>query len=198
MCLTPRLCSFDLIPGVELVMQETRFDEHLAHADLVITGEGQVDAQTAFGKTALGVARRAAAAGVPCLAVGGSVTPEGAAVMVAEGAVAMPVLDRPMTLGEAMNDVSSLVIAGGERLARIVAIGGAAGVRSLRARRRRPGTPPVRVRPSRPPGAGPSRRPPAAGKEPPRPCPIAPRPPGRGKGTAGRAAPPRSHEPDRL
>jgi glycerate kinase len=132
MCLTPRLCSFDLIPGVELVMQETRFDEHLAHADLVITGEGQVDAQTAFGKTALGVARRAAAAGVPCLAVGGSVTPEGTAVMVAEGAVAMPVLDRPMTLGEAMNDVSSLVIAGGERLARIVAIGGAAAVRSSR------------------------------------------------------------------
>ena len=61
MCLAPRLRSFELIPGVELVMQETRFDSRLARVDLVVTGEGQVDAQTAFGKTALGVARRAAA-----------------------------------------------------------------------------------------------------------------------------------------
>jgi glycerate kinase len=91
----------------------------------VITGEGQVDAQTAFGKTALGVARRAAAAGVPCLAVGGSVTLEGAAVMVAEGAVAVPVLDRPMTLRDAMGEVSTLVVSAGERLARIVEIGSA-------------------------------------------------------------------------
>lgn len=132
MCLTPRLRSFDLIPGVELVMQETGFDEHLAHADLVVTGEGQVDAQTAFGKTAFGVARRAAAASIPCIAIGGSVTPEGASVMVEEGAVALPVLDRPMTLGEAMNEVSSLVAAAGERLARIVEIGGAVAVRSSR------------------------------------------------------------------
>jgi glycerate kinase len=132
MCLTPRLRSFDLIPGVELVMQETGFDEHLAHADLVLTGEGQVDAQTAFGKTALGVARRAAAASIPCLAVGGRVTREGAAVMVAEGAVAVPVLDRPMTLGEAMNEVSSLVISAGERLARMVEIGAAVALRSSR------------------------------------------------------------------
>ena len=132
MCLTPRLRSFDLIPGVALVMQETGFDEYLAKADLVVTGEGQVDAQTAFGKTALGVARRAAAASVPCLAVGGSVTPEGAAVMVAEGAVALPVLDRPMTLGEAMGEVSALVASAGERLARIVEIGGAVAARSTR------------------------------------------------------------------
>jgi len=125
MCLTQKLRSFDLISGVELVMQETGFDAHLARADLVITGEGQVDAQTAFGKTALGVARRAAAAGVPCLAVGGSVTLEGAAVMVAEGAVAVPVLDRPMTLRDAMGEVSTLVVSAGERLARIVEIGSA-------------------------------------------------------------------------
>ena len=132
MCLTPKLRSFDLIPGVALVMQETGFDAHLARADLVITGEGQVDAQTAFGKTALGVARRAAAAGVPCLAVGGSVTADGAAVMVAEGAVAIPVLDRPMTLRDAMGEVSTLVVSAGERLARIVEIGGAVAGRGAR------------------------------------------------------------------
>jgi len=123
MCLAPNLSSFELIPGVELVMQETGFDARLAGADLVITGEGQVDAQTAFGKTALGVARRAAAAGVPCLAVGGGVTAEGAAVLAAQGCVAVPILDRPMALRDAMAKATPLVAATGERLARLVAVG---------------------------------------------------------------------------
>ena len=52
-----------------------------------ITGEGRVDAQTAFGKTALGVARRAQAAGVPCIAVGGGVEPDGIEALAAVGAV---------------------------------------------------------------------------------------------------------------
>jgi len=53
----------------------------MAGADLVITGEGRIDDQTAYGKTALGVARRAAASGVPCLAVGGGVLSEGVAAL---------------------------------------------------------------------------------------------------------------------
>ena len=64
-------------------MAEAGFDAALATADLVITGEGRIDAQTAFGKTALGVARRAQAAGVPCIAVGGGVTPEGVEALAA-------------------------------------------------------------------------------------------------------------------
>jgi glycerate kinase len=124
MCLASRLRSFDLIPGVELVMQETGFDERLARADLVITGEGQVDAQTAFGKTALGVARRAAAAAVPCLAVGGGVTSEGAAVLARLGCVAVPVTDRPMPLGDAMSRAAELVALTAERIAGLVSIGG--------------------------------------------------------------------------
>ena len=104
-------------------MQETGFDSRLAVADLVITGEGQVDAQTAFGKTALGVAKRAAAAGVPCLAVGGGVTAEGAAVLAAQGCVAVPVVDRPMALRDAMAKAAPLVTSAGERLARLVGVG---------------------------------------------------------------------------
>ena len=123
MCLAPHLRSFELIPGVELVMQETGFDSRLAVADLVITGEGQVDAQTAFGKTALGVAKRAAASGIPCLAVGGGVTPEGAAALAAHGCVAVPVLDRPMALRDAMAKAAPLVTSAGERLARLLGVG---------------------------------------------------------------------------
>jgi len=123
LCLAPRMRSFELVPGIDVVMQETGFDDRLAGADLVITGEGRIDEQTAFGKTALGVARRAAAAGVPCLAIGGGVTPEGVAALAAAGALAVPVLDRPMSLEDAMSQAGPLVAAAGERLARIVELG---------------------------------------------------------------------------
>ena len=102
-CRSPTdLASVDLVPGVELVMDETDLAGKLATADLVVTGEGRIDEQTAFGKTALGVARRAAASGVPCIAVGGGVTPEGIAALAPLGVVVVPVSERPQTVEEAM------------------------------------------------------------------------------------------------
>jgi glycerate kinase len=115
--------GFALRPGVDLVMEATDFDERLARADLVITGEGRIDAQTAFGKTALGVARRAAAAGVPCLAVGGGVELDGIDALASVGAVAVPVVERPMSVEDAMASGSRPVERCGERLARIVSLG---------------------------------------------------------------------------
>jgi glycerate kinase len=129
LCLAPRMRSFELVPGIDVVMQETGFDERLATADLVITGEGRIDEQTAYGKTALGVARRAAAADVPCLAIGGGVTPEGAAALAAVGTLSVPVTDRPMTLEDAMSQAAPLVAAAGERLARLVEVGTIVGER---------------------------------------------------------------------
>ena len=129
LCLAPRMRAFELVPGIEVVMQETGFDQQLVGADLVVTGEGQIDAQTAFGKTALGVARRAAAAGVPCLAVGGSVTPEGVTALAKARALAIPILDGPMTLEDAMSRAMPLVTAAGERLARVVELGALVGER---------------------------------------------------------------------
>lgn len=123
LCLAPRMASFELTPGVELLMQAIGFDAMLARADLVVTGEGSVDAQTAFGKTALGVARRSARAGVPCITVGGTVTPEGLAVMARERTAVMSVTDRPIELQQAMADAGPLVTAAGERLARLVEVG---------------------------------------------------------------------------
>jgi glycerate kinase len=112
-----RFRSFALRPGVELLMDETDFPARLARADLVITGEGRIDAQTGFGKTALGVAKRAAAAGVPCIAVGGGVEPDGIAALAAVGAVAVPVIERPMSIDEAMAAGMAPLERCGERLA---------------------------------------------------------------------------------
>ena len=100
-------------------MDAADFDAKLQRADLVITGEGRIDSQTAFGKTALGVARRAQAAGVPCIAVGGGVEPEGIAALAAVGAIAVPVVERPQTVAEAMTAGVEPLIRCGERLARL-------------------------------------------------------------------------------
>jgi glycerate 2-kinase len=60
-----------LLPGAKLVLDELRFDP--AGYDLVLTGEGSVDATTVRGKAPGEVARRCAAAGVRCVVFGGRV-----------------------------------------------------------------------------------------------------------------------------
>jgi glycerate kinase len=122
-CLRDRFRSFAVVPGVELVMEAARFDEALAGADLVITGEGRIDGQTAFGKTALGVARRALAAGVACVAVGGGVDVEGIAALADVGALAVPVVEQPQSVEEAMAAGSGPLERAGERVARLVDLG---------------------------------------------------------------------------
>jgi glycerate kinase len=125
-CLRDRFRSFAILPGIDLLMEATGFAEKLDGADLVVTGEGHVDAQTAFGKTALGVARRAQAAGVPCVAVGGGVELEGIAALAAVGAVAVPVVERPQSVEEAMAAGVAPLERCGERIARLVGLGIAA------------------------------------------------------------------------
>lgn len=61
-----------LVRGAPLIVQTAGLDEALKGADLVITGEGRIDGQTAFGKAPGEVARRAQAAGVPVLFLAGT------------------------------------------------------------------------------------------------------------------------------
>jgi glycerate kinase len=72
-----RLARLVVRPGVDVVMELAGFDDRLRESDVVITGEGRLDAQTAFGKTMWGVAMRARRAGVRCAAVVGSIAPGG-------------------------------------------------------------------------------------------------------------------------
>ena len=123
-CLRDRFASFEIVPGVELVMEAADFAAKVAGADLVLTGEGRIDGQTAYGKTALGVARRAAAAGVACIAVGGGVEPDGIAALAAVGAIAVPVTERPQSVEEAMAAGAAPLERCGERLARLIGLRG--------------------------------------------------------------------------
>lgn len=61
-------------PGIDVVLEFTELADRLAGADLVITGEGSLDEQSLLGKTPMGVARAAAMAGVPVVAVCGRTT----------------------------------------------------------------------------------------------------------------------------
>ncbi len=119
LALAGQFAELELRPGVELVMEEAGFDRALMASQLVITGEGRIDGQTAFGKTALGVAKRAQAAGRPCLALGGGVTPEGIEALASVGAIAVPIVETPQDLEAAMAAGTAPVERCGERIARL-------------------------------------------------------------------------------
>jgi glycerate kinase len=124
LCLRDRFGSVELVPGIDVVMDAADFEGKLGAADLVITGEGRIDEQTAFGKTALGVATRAKAAGVACIAVGGGVTPGGIEALRPLGAVVVPVAEAPGSVEAAMAAGSAPVERAAERVAALVTIGG--------------------------------------------------------------------------
>jgi glycerate kinase len=62
-----------VLPGIDVVMKAVGFERKLAGCGLVLTGEGRLDAQTAYGKTVTGVARVAGGHGIPVLALAGEV-----------------------------------------------------------------------------------------------------------------------------
>ena len=127
LAIADRFASFEVRPGVDVVMELTGFDEAVASADLVLTGEGKVDGQTSFGKTAMGVAQRAQDAGARTICFGGGVTPEGAEFMHSIGVITMPVTERPMSLEECrVAGIAPIARAAG-RAAWLVELGGMLG-----------------------------------------------------------------------
>ena len=90
-----------LRPGAESVLEAARLEEMLRGADLVLCGEGQIDAQTAMGKAPLAVARLAKEAGAAVVALGGAVRTD-VNVCSAFDAI-FPILRAPSTLEEAMS-----------------------------------------------------------------------------------------------
>jgi glycerate kinase len=104
-----------LRPGAEMVMEAVHLDERLNQADLVITGEGRLDSQTArFGKGPAGVARHAKHAGIPVVAIGGSVADETELRLLFDGLEATVV--EPGTLEQAIARARPLLVRASTRL----------------------------------------------------------------------------------
>ena len=114
----------ELKPGVEIVLEVILFDRQLEGCDWVLTGEGRTDFQTAFGKAPVGVAKRAAAQGIPTLCLSGSIG-EGYEKVLLQGIEAvMSVVPCPtMTLNQCMSEASVLVTDASEHLARVIQVG---------------------------------------------------------------------------
>ena len=99
----------ELQPGAEVVLDLLGFDEVLKGADLVFTAEGQLDGQTAFGKAPAAVAQRSRAAGIPCIAIAGSLG-EGVEDLAAVGIdAAYSLCDGPVSLADAMANAAKLI-----------------------------------------------------------------------------------------
>ena len=93
----------ELKSGVSLILEETRLSEKMQGADLVITGEGRLDEQSAMGKAPIGVAKLAKAQGIPVLAFAGAVTVGAKACNQAGIDAYFPILRETTTLEDAMN-----------------------------------------------------------------------------------------------
>jgi glycerate kinase len=124
LAIADRFASLEVRPGVEVAMELTGFVHAVTQTDLVLTGEGKVDGQTAFGKTAMGVAERARQAGVSTICFGGGIMPEGAEFMHRMGVVTMPVTERPMDLDEIVAAGTAPIERAAARAASLIGLGG--------------------------------------------------------------------------
>jgi glycerate kinase len=105
-------------PGIELVLDLAGFETALDGADLVITGEGSLDAQSLAGKTPVGVARAAARRGIAVVAVAGRSTLREAELAAAGIAAVYPLTDLEPDLERCRAEADRLLRRTGQMIAR--------------------------------------------------------------------------------
>ncbi|MBI1886340.1 MAG: glycerate kinase [Chloroflexi bacterium] len=105
-------------PGVDVVAEVVGLRRRLAGADLIVTGEGRLDAQTAFGKTVAGVARLAQEAGVPVIVLAGVLGQGWESVLSLGVAGVEPVVRGGVSAEEAMARPAELLAETAERAVR--------------------------------------------------------------------------------
>ena len=104
--------------GIDLVIEYSGLRNHLADADCVFTGEGQIDFQTASGKTPMGVAEAAKPKGIPVFAITGSIG-RGIDVLYEHGITSVQsIVNAPMTLQEAIANAAILLEQAAEQVMR--------------------------------------------------------------------------------
>ena len=109
--------------GVDIMIDAVNLRERMKDASLVITGEGQIDFQTAFGKTPVGVAKVAKETNIPVIAIAGGIG-EGSEAVYAKGIDSMlGIVHAPMSLEDAVEDALQLIADTAEQAARLVVIG---------------------------------------------------------------------------
>ena len=109
--------------GVELVLDATAFRDAVKGADLVITGEGRLDGQSAYGKTPVGVSQAAKETGIPVIALCGSVG-EGYEAVYEKGIdAAFPIVTGAMPLEQAFERADDMLAQAAEQALRLFLVG---------------------------------------------------------------------------
>ena len=93
----------ELTPGIQLILNAVHLEDEMKNADVVVTGEGRLDHQTAMGKAPVGVAKLGKKYGAKTVAFAGSVTKEAVACNEAGIDAFFPIVRGISTLEEAMD-----------------------------------------------------------------------------------------------
>jgi glycerate kinase len=112
-----------LRPGGDIVLEAVNFDQYLNGANLVITGEGQLDFQTVYSKAPIGVAQRAKQKGIPVIAVVGSLGDRFTDVHEHGINAASSIVPAPMTLETASENAFDLIASATEQAIRMLHTG---------------------------------------------------------------------------
>jgi glycerate kinase len=113
----------ELREGATLVLEEVGLEKELTGADLVITGEGRIDRTTAFDKAPAGVASLARRHSIPVIAIAGALGDGYEATREVGIDAAFSLVDRPMSLAEAVEDSSELLERIAEEIVRAMLAG---------------------------------------------------------------------------
>lgn len=120
------LCVFlkaHLKSGIETVLDLIDFDGLLEHTDMVVTGEGRIDWQSAFGKVPSGIGIRCKKKGIPVIAIVGGMG-EGAEKIYEYGVDSiLPTINAAMSLDEAFKRAEELYLSAAERTFRMLRAG---------------------------------------------------------------------------
>ncbi|MTD42119.1 glycerate kinase [Erwinia sp. CPCC 100877] len=111
-----------VVSGFEYIAEQTNLAGKIEQADLVITGEGRIDAQSLQGKVPVGIARIAQKAQVPVLAFVGSCIGESAQFADSGISVIVPIVDQIMTLETALKEADQNLYRAAERSARLLSL----------------------------------------------------------------------------
>jgi len=106
--------------GVELVMRIAGLEDRIKKVNLVITGEGQLDRQTLYGKAVMGVIKTARKYGVPVVCIAGSIMPEAKDLYRLGVKGLLSIITMPMSLQQALGESRSLLVDASENLGHLL------------------------------------------------------------------------------
>ena len=99
----------ELKSGIDLILETLEIKKHIKNIDLIITGEGKIDKQTLQGKTILGIAALAKEYHVPVIAITGKIGDNIDEIYKLGITSIFSIVNKPMKLEEAINDVEYLI-----------------------------------------------------------------------------------------